>query len=72
MTIALFQKYFIDKQIRLIGIKLDNLVANEINLFNSEIINDIKDTIDINQDIIQSINKKFQKNIIDNANNKLK
>jgi DNA polymerase-4 len=74
-SINIFQRYFINKLIRLIGIKLDHFATPEINLFSSELWEDAKEVInknDVEKNIIKIVNDKFKRKIIDIANNKLK
>lgn len=73
-AINIYQTCFVNKIIRLIGIRLDNLLVNEINLFSNELWNDFQDekkSINKENEIIKNINKKFNKKIIDLASNKL-
>jgi DNA polymerase-4 len=74
-VIKIFQTYFLNKVIRLVGVKLDNLFENEINLFSSEIWNDYKTKQpDKNSlvNLINEINEKFERKILDIASNKIK
>jgi hypothetical protein len=74
-AINLFQSNFVAKNIRLIGIKLDNLMPNEITLFSNEIYEDFKTLKQkeiIEEKVIHDVNKKFNKKILDLAINKFK
>lgn len=74
-AINLFQNNFVNKSIRLIGIRVDNLQSKEINLFSNELYEDVKTTDYLGNnenDIIKKINGKFKKKILDFAINRIK
>jgi DNA polymerase-4 len=75
--ITLYQNNFADKTIRLVGVSFSNLFDNRQVEFTNELFDDYykspdkQETSNAMDEIIQKINHKFAKNIIDTAKNKI-
>ncbi|GHU32172.1 hypothetical protein FACS1894166_04960 [Bacilli bacterium] len=75
--INLYQESFSNQDIRLVGVSLSNLTDKETELISSELFDDVKPDVTIvnNNDleiIIEQVNSKMSKNIINIAKEKLK
>jgi DNA polymerase-4 len=76
-VIHLFEQYFLQETIRLVGVSLGNLIEIKDLEISSELFDDYQKNDDVSnkvceEEIIEEINKKFSRNIISIAKEKLK